>query len=80
MTKAALTYDVYNQAKAFTDLRVKVVSGTPTQRTELYAELENTDCCDLVVVSYELFRQDIQQFIAFNKSKPFDVMYGDEIH
>ncbi|ALA07285.1 putative helicase [Brevibacillus phage SecTim467] len=80
VTKAALTYDVLNQAKVFTNLRVKVISGTQKQRAQMYADLENTDCCDLVVVSYELFRQDIQQFIQFNKSKPFDVMYGDEFH
>lgn len=80
VTKAALTYDVYNQAKAFTNLRVKVVSGSAKQRTELYAELENKDICDLLVVSYELFRQDIDQFVAFNKTKPFDIMYTDEAH
>jgi SNF2 family DNA or RNA helicase len=80
VTKAALTYDVVNQAKKFTNLRVKVISGSNKQRVNLYAELENKDNCDLVVVSYELFRQDIQQFLQFNKTKPFDVMYGDEMH
>jgi SNF2 family DNA or RNA helicase len=80
VTKAALTYDVMNQAKKFTNLRVKVISGTAKQRVNLYADLENKNDCDLVVVSYELFRQDIQQFINFNTSKPFDIMYGDEIH
>ncbi len=80
VTKAALTYDVANQAKVFTNMRVKVISGTPKQRADIYAELESKDNCDLVVMSYELFRQDIQQIVQFNKTKPFDVMYTDEAH
>lgn len=80
VTKAALTYDVVNQAKMFTNLRVKVISGTPKQRVKLYTELERTDCCDLLVLSYEMFRQDFQQIHQFNTTKPFDIMYGDEIH
>lgn len=80
VTKAALIYDVVNQAKMFTNLRVQVVSGSTKQRANMYAELESRDTCDLLVVSYEMFRQDFQQIVNFNKSKPFGIMYGDEIH
>ncbi len=79
ITKASLTYDVYNQAKRFTDMNVVVVSGSTKKRIDTYYELEKSDV-QLVVMSYELFRQDLDQVIDLHRVKPFDVMYCDEMH
>ena len=79
VTKASLIYDIYNQAKRFTDLKVVVLGGPPKRRSELYAELENSDV-QLVIVSYELYRQDIESLTFLHGNKPFDVMYLDEAH
>lgn len=80
VTKAALTYDVRNQAKKFTDLNVIVLGGTQKKRIDMYYELEKSDKIDLVVVSYELFRTDLQLLLTLHRAKPFSIMYCDEIH
>jgi len=79
VTKASLIYDIYNQAKRFTDLKVVVLGGPPKRRSELYAKLENSDV-QLVIVSYELYRQDVESLTFLHGNKPFDVMYLDEVH
>ncbi|MGG1263791.1 DEAD/DEAH box helicase [Brevibacillus laterosporus] len=80
VTKASLTYDVYNQAKKFTNMNVKVLGGSQKKRLDMYYELEKSTDIDLVVVSYELFRQDIDLLITLHAAKPFDIMYCDEVH
>jgi SNF2 family DNA or RNA helicase len=79
VTKAALTYDVYKQAKRFTNMNVVVLGGTPKKRLETYYWLEKADV-QLVVMSYELFRTDIDLVINLHKIKPFGIMYCDEMH
>lgn len=79
ITKASLIYDVYNQAKRATNLKTIVVAGTPKQRINIYEKIEREDY-DLVIVSYELYRTDINHFLAIHKTKPFDVVYIDEAH
>lgn len=80
VTKASLTYDVYNQAKRFTNLKVMVIGGTQKQRIEKYEDLMEFRDYDLVVVSYELFRTDIAQFQMLDREIPFGVTYCDEMH
>lgn len=80
ITKASLTYDVYNQARRFTNLRVMVIGGTQKQRIEKYEDLMQYRNYDLVVVSYELFRTDIDQFKMLDREIPFGVVYCDEMH
>jgi SNF2 family DNA or RNA helicase len=79
VTKAALIYDVYNQAKKFTNLKVAVIAGNVKKRIDMYYELEKGDL-DLIVVSYELFRQDFDQLYNLHIIKPFGVFYADEAH
>lgn len=79
VTKASLTYDVYNQAKRFTNMKAVVLSGTPKKRLETYYDLEKADV-QLVIVSYELFRMDIDHLCTLHNIKPFDIMYCDEMH
>jgi SNF2 family DNA or RNA helicase len=80
VTKASLTYDVYNQAKRFTDMNVLVISGTAKKRIDLYYELEARKDVQLVIVSYELYRQDLDQLTDLHRLKPFTIMYMDEAH
>lgn len=79
VTKAGLIYDVKNQAEKATDLNVKIVAGTAKKRNELYAMLEK-EPCDLVIVSYETYRADINHFKYLHQRNPFDAMYIDEAH
>ena len=80
VTKAGLIYDVKNQAEKFTDMNVKVVTGTPKKREDIYHELEDNDDVDLVVMSYELYRDDFDHIRSLDRIRPFDVMYVDEAH
>lgn len=79
VTKAALTYDVYNQAKRFTNMDVVVLGGTPKKRLDTYYQLEKADV-QLVVMSYELFRTDLDLVINLHSVKPFGIIYCDEMH
>lgn len=79
ITKASLIYDVYNQAQKFTNLRVAVIAGNINKRINMYYDLEKGSA-DLVVVSYETFRQDFNQFNELHRVKPFSVVYADEAH
>lgn len=74
-----MTYDVYKQAKKFTDMNVVVLGGTPKKRVDMYYQLEKSDV-HLVVMSYELFRTDIDHVINLHNVKPFGVTYIDEAH
>ncbi|QNR70484.1 hypothetical protein IAQ67_28660 (plasmid) [Paenibacillus peoriae] len=80
LTKAALTYDVRNQARRFTDMNVVVISGDTKKRIDMYYELEKAENVDLVVMSYELYRKDLEHIRAVHKVKPFSIMYCDEMH
>lgn len=80
ITKAGLIYDVRNQARKFTDLRVLVIDGGSRRRNKLYTEIEQTNNWDMVVVSYETFRSDVDHFRAIQKVKPFDITIIDEAH
>lgn len=79
ITKASLLQDIYNQAQQFTNLRVLIVKGTIEQRIHMYANFSNRQY-DLVVMSYEQFRQDIDQILHLHQQHPFDVCYMDEAH
>lgn len=60
-------------------MNVVVLGGSPKKRLDLYYNLEKEDV-QLVVVSYELFRQDLENILLLHRIKPFDIMYCDEIH
>lgn len=79
ITKASLLQDIYNQAQQFTNLRVLIVKGTIEKRIHMYADFSNRQY-DLVVMSYEQFRQDIDQILHLHQQHPFDVCYMDEAH
>lgn len=79
VTKAGLIYDVYNQTRQFTGLSPVVISGGTSRRCELYKEVEKGKY-NLVIVSYETFRKDIDQFKLLQKRVPIDIMCCDEAH
>ncbi|BAU27777.1 helicase-like protein [Aneurinibacillus soli] len=79
ITKASLLQDVYNQAQRFTHLRVLILKGTVEQRMSMYADF-SSHRYDLVVMSYEQFRQDIDHVLHIHQENPFDVCYLDEAH
>lgn len=80
VTKAGLIYDVKNQAEKFTNMNVMTIEGDARKRNKRYHELESSDNYHLVVVSYETFRTDIDNFKSIHNNKPFDIMYIDECH
>jgi len=57
--------DMQRKLKAMTDLDSFVVSGTPTQRDSIYAEISNALAADekpIIITNYESFRQDDEMF------------------
>lgn len=78
ITKASLVQDVYHQAQRFTHLRVRIFKGTSEQRMSMYADF-SAHPYELVVMSYEQFRQDINHVLHIHQQNPFDVCYLDEV-
>lgn len=79
VTKAGLVYDVKNQAEVFTNLDVVVLDGTPKKRSEKM-QYAHTKENVLMVVSYEVYRTDINKFGLMNTHAPIDIMVIDEAH
>lgn len=80
ITKASLVYDVKNQAERATDLKVVVADGTPKKRNSIYGGYVVNKNVDVIIVSYETFRTDIENFRHIHKEIPFDIMVIDESH
>lgn len=59
ISPTSLVYNWEREAQQFTpDLRVQVISGSPTKRQE---QLDKIADCDLVITSYTLARQDLDR-------------------
>lgn len=79
ITKASFVQDVYCQVQQFTHLRVRILKGTSEQRMSMYADF-SIHPYELVIMSYEQFRQDINHVLHIHQQNPFDVCYLDEAH
>jgi len=80
ITKAALTYDVLNQARRFTNMNIVVLGGSVKKRMNFYHELAERNDIHLVIMSYELYRQDLDNVLMLHRIKPFSITYCDEMH
>lgn len=78
--KATHTYMWFNEVRAHTNLKPIVITGSLKERCKIYNDLKFSDNWDVVIVSYETFRNDILNFQLLHKYKPLDFCVLDEAH
>jgi len=60
---ASLVYNWVEEAERFVpDLSVKAVSGSTRERNRIFKDLENGECADLYITSYDLLKRDIVSY------------------
>jgi SNF2 family DNA or RNA helicase len=78
--KASLLFNWRDEIHMHTHQKAVVVAGSQTQRNAAYNQLTYSDDWTFIVVSYETFRSDINNFQLLDNMKPLDFCILDEAH
>lgn len=80
LCKASLLFNWRDEILTHTHLRPVIVAGTAHQRARMYNYLEHHDDWDVILISYETFRQDISCMQGIDNYKDLQFCIMDEAH
>jgi len=82
LAKSSILYNWLSEIKAFTDLEGCLYNqSTPAKRFKLATDIINgKNVPDILVMSYDTFRNDVETIKEIMKTQGFDTMVMDEAH